>query len=109
MAIQISGTTVINDTRYLTNTRYQTTLTASTTAVSSQIYVVTSILSTTITLPLNPTAGDWVGISKRTAAAVTIARNGQNIMGFAENMEVDVEDAGFRLVFTGATSGWVIV
>jgi hypothetical protein len=108
MAIQISGTTVINDTRYLTNTRNQTSvISTNTTAVSSQTYIITAAL--TLTLPASPTAGDYVGVSKRTTGAVTIARNAQNIMSLAENMTVDVDDAGFRLVFTDATRGWVIV
>jgi hypothetical protein len=79
-----------------------------TTAVASRYYVATATL--TLTLPASPTAGQWVGISNRSATTtVVIGRNSQNIMGLAENMTIDSEHAGFRLLFADSTRGWVIV
>lgn len=77
------------------------------TAVSSTMYVVTASL--TLTLPLSPAVGDWVKVSNLSETTTgTIARNGENIMGLAEDMLLDVENAGITLTYTGATQGWVI-
>jgi hypothetical protein len=78
-----------------------------TTAVASRTYVFTASL--TLTLPASPTAGDWVAFSNRSGTLTSvIARNGQNIMGLAENMTVDSLNAGMTLTFTDATRGWVL-
>lgn len=77
-----------------------------TTAVASRTYVFTASL--TLTLPASPTAGDWVAFSNRSGTLTSvIARNGQNIMGLAENMTIDNLDAGMTLTFADATRGWV--
>lgn len=76
------------------------------TAVKSRTYVL--VASLTLTLPASPQAGDWITVSNRSATVTAvIARNGQNIMGLAEDMTVDSLHAGFRLVFADATRGWV--
>lgn len=83
-------------------------ISTSTIAVQSRTYVLTASL--TLTLPASPTAGDWVKVSNRSATTTAvIARNGQNIMGLAEDMTIDGLHAGFMLVFTDATRGWVVV
>lgn len=79
-----------------------------TTAVSRTMYVATANL--TLTLPATPAAGDIVGFSNMTGYANTIiARNGSDIMNLAENMTVDVADAGFTLIYSNTQYGWVII
>jgi len=78
-----------------------------TTAVASRVYVLTGSL--TLTLPSSPTAGNWVSVSNRSATTTAvIGRNGQNIMGLAEDMTIDNSTASFTLTFADATRGWVL-
>jgi hypothetical protein len=109
----VVGTT---DTQTLTNKTLTTPVVTqdvqvvgvSTSAVASRIYVMTA--SITITLPSSPSAGNWVGVSNRSGTSTpVIARNGQNIMGLAEDMTVDAVNAGFTLSYADATRGWVIL
>lgn len=82
-------------------------ISGNTTAAVSRAYVLTASL--TLTLPASPIAGDWVTVMNRSGTVTaTIARNGQSIMGLAEDMTVDDLNAGFRLVFADATRGWVL-
>jgi hypothetical protein len=77
-----------------------------TTAVRSRTYVFTASL--TLTLPASPTAGDFVMFSNRSGTSTpVIARNGQNIMGLAEDMTVNNVNYFATLVFTDSTRGWV--
>lgn len=71
-------------------------------------YVVTSG-GQTITLPASPSGGDSVSISVGNFTNTTVGRNGQNIMGLAEDMTIDTAYAGFVLRFHDATNGWRIV
>lgn len=65
-----------------------------------------------LTLPVTPIEGDVVGVSDvwGTFATnnLTIARNGNLIMGEAEDLIVDINNASFLLVYTGVTTGWKI-
>ena len=63
-----------------------------------------------LTLPLNPSVGDWVGIvpPSTTVSGQSIGRNGKNIMGLAEDMSVDTDGVPFRLTYVGVTRGWVM-
>lgn len=82
-------------------------ISTNTTAVASRTYVLTASL--TLTLPASPTAGDWVRIVNRSDTATPIVgRNGQNIMGLAEDMTLDSTTASLRLVFADAARGWVL-
>lgn len=79
-----------------------------TTAVSSRIYVLTASLI--LTLPASPSAGNWVTVSNMSGAVTaTIARNSQPIMALAEDLTVDLDGAGFTLVYSDATRGWVLL
>lgn len=63
-----------------------------------------------ITLPAAPDVGDQVGVRVLDLTnAVTVAANGSNIEGAAEDLVVDIARSGFLLVYSGATYGWVIV
>lgn len=72
----------------------------------------TTSSSWTLTLPASPSLGDVVAVidSHGTFAVnnLIIARNGQNIQGVAENLEADIANSSFELVFSGATDGWKI-
>ena len=86
-------------------------------AVSSNItmaannnYFVDTSAARTLTLPASPTLGDTIVIydASGTAATnnITIARNGSNINGVADNAIIDVNQASSTLVYTGSTLGW---
>lgn len=77
-----------------------------TTAVASRTYVFTASL--TLTLPASPSAGDWVAFSNfSNTTTCVIGRNGSNIMGLAENMDVDNVNYFATLVYADATRGWI--
>lgn len=62
----------------------------------------------TLTLPASPAENDYVAILRTAGTTVgsTIARNGQTIMGVAENMTLDVNVSYLRLDFVN--SSWRI-
>jgi hypothetical protein len=79
-----------------------------TTAVASRIYVLTASL--TLTLPASPSAGNTVTVSNMSGAiTAVIGRNSQPIMALAEDLTVDLDGAGFTLVYADATRGWVLL
>jgi hypothetical protein len=81
-------------------------ISTATTAVAFRTYVLTASL--TLTLPSSPTAGDWVKFSNRSGGITAIiGRNAQNIMGLAEDLTINIDGAGFTLVYADATRGWV--
>jgi hypothetical protein len=109
-----AGDVTLTGTQTLTNKTLTTpvitqnvqVISGNTTAVASRTYVFTASL--TLTLPASPTAGDWVAVSNRSGTSTpVIGRNGQNIMGLAEDMTVNNTSVGFTLVFADATRGWV--
>lgn len=78
-----------------------------TSAAAYTTYVLTASL--TLTLPSSPTAGDWIAVQNISATTTpVIGRNGQNIMGLAEDLTVDSDTASFTLTFADATRGWVL-
>jgi hypothetical protein len=89
-------------------------ITASANISSGQrILVDTSSASAyTLTLPSSPTMGDEIhfldGGYNCGTVHVTLARNGNNIMGLAQNMDIDTDGAAFKLVYYNTTRGWVI-
>ena len=76
-------------------------------------FVDTSSNAVTATLPASPTAGDTVRFIDLSAtfdtANLTVARNGKKIQGDASDMTVATERAGFALVFSGDTQGWLLM
>ena len=62
------------------------------------------------TLPANPDIGDTVGFTDAASNfdvnSLNILRNGSLIMGQADDLEIDLKDASFILIYTGATTGW---
>lgn len=67
----------------------------------------------TLTLPASPRVGARVDIVDAGGAAaannITIARNGSNIHGVAQDLILDVSDAAVTLVYYSASRGWVTV
>jgi hypothetical protein len=113
MAIQISGTNVIDNDRNLVNAgRIYTTVsnnqTTSKTLGNREFVSVTSA-GLTMTLPASPAAGNEVAIQVGDFTNTVIGRNSQNIMGLAEDMTIDVANRTVNLVFTDATRGWRVI
>jgi hypothetical protein len=88
--------------------------TASFTATSGDgFFVDTTSSALTVTLPASPSAGDIVAIADYAGTAetnnITIARNGSNIEGLAENGLMNVNRESKTLIYVDATQGWVAV
>jgi len=86
---------------------------ASATASKDNGYLLVPTANITLTLPATPTEGDKVGVSDASGLAttytMTVARNGSNIQGLAQDLTIDTNNSGFILVYVDATQGWVIV
>ena len=69
--------------------------------------------SFTLTLPSGPNIGDTVsfidGGDNCNTNNVTIARNGQKIVGLTQDLTIDTDSANFDLVFYNTSQGWRIV
>lgn len=63
----------------------------------------------TITLPSTPAVTTTVSIGVQDFTNTVIARNGQNIMGLAENMTIDAANTVVTLFFANASEGWRII
>ena len=63
----------------------------------------------TVTMPASPQSGWEVGVSiAGTFLDSVVARNGSNIMAFAEDMTIDKAYATLRFVYTDTNNGWRI-
>lgn len=83
-------------------------ISTNTTAVANSVYVLDA--DVTLTLPAAPTAGDSVKISNLSGDVnCVVGRNGNNIMGVAQDLTLDTASASFELIYSGATKGWVII
>jgi hypothetical protein len=83
------------------------------TAVAGNGYFVdTSSAAITVTLPASPSAGDLVGVKdyKLTSQTnnITLARNGSNIQGSANNFLIDTEGRSVTLIYVDSTQGWLV-
>lgn len=67
----------------------------------------------TIYLPGSPSYGDkirFIDYKRQSAVnALTINRNGNKIMGDTDDMTINTEGAAFDIMYTGSTSGWVVL
>jgi hypothetical protein len=92
-----------------TNVDVTTTYTAS---AAQQLWINTSGGAFTVTLPLSPQKGDtvrFIDVSNTfDTNNLTVNRNGQPIMGAADNLTVTTEGAAFDLIYYNATFGWRI-
>ena len=73
------------------------------------VYVFTNTSDLTHTLPLTPSVGYSLKISLRSTSTNTLGRNGNLIMGLAEDLVLDNLSASFELFFAGGSQGWVII
>lgn len=108
--VSISGTeTLTNKTlTYPVIVESVTVISANTTAVASGAYTFTASL--TLTLPASPVAGQWVKIIDRSGTLTSvIARNGQPIMGLAEDFTCDIANFFATFLYVDGTRGWVLI
>jgi len=88
-------------------------ITGNTNATDGNGYAMVAAAALTVTLPATPTEGDTIGIvdanQTATTYTLTVARNGSNIESTAEDLIVDIDGAGFILVYVDSTIGWKIV
>ena len=82
-------------------------------ANKQQAFCNTSGGAFTITLPGSPVKGDSVRIfdvnKTFDTQNLTIARNGNPIMGDASDLTVSTEGAAFELVFFDGSQGWRLI
>jgi len=82
-------------------------------AANDRVFADTTSGAITVTLPASPLTGDQVSVIDLAGTFdtnnLTIARNGNNIMGLAEDLVITQENAGLALVYTGATNGWKLI
>ena len=92
---------------------WQAVVTSSLTVVAKSGYFInTSSAAITATLPASPVLGDFISFIDYAGTFdtnnLTIARNGKNIQGVAEDLTVATERAGLTLVFVDNTQGWLL-
>ena len=87
----------------------QTVLVDGTTTVATDISITNTVAnnvgSFTITLPATPLANDVIAILDNTSSfdtnPLTVARNGNNIMGLAQDVTIDIKNASIELIYDG--------
>src|SRR5210317_344411 len=94
-------------------TSWQAVKTTGFTAVAGEGYFCnTTSAAFTVTLPATPTIGDEVAIVDYAGTFdtnnLTVGRNSENIQGSAADLTVATERAGFTLVYTDGTQGWLL-
>ena len=81
-------------------------------AASEGYFINTTSVAITATLPASPSLGDFITFIDYAGTFdtnnLTIARNGKNIQGAAEDLTVSIERSGFTLVFVDDTQGWLL-
>lgn len=116
----LSGTpttvsTFTNDSKYHAG-EWDTTVKTGSFTVSSQDYfqgffVDTNTAAVTVTLPASPNDGEIIKVIDVGANAssnnITIARNGNNIQGVAQDLTVAVDRAAFEVIYL-SSYGWVL-
>lgn len=75
-------------------------------------FVTTTGGAVTMTLPSSPTVGNrvrWMDLASSFGTyALTIARNGEKIMGYEDNLVCQNNDESGILEYTGSSYGWVL-
>jgi hypothetical protein len=93
----------------VTLNQYSSVTAGGTTSLADGAFRTVTAGAIQLSLPASPAAGDTVYISNGPYTNTTVARNGQNIMGLAENLTLDVENIGITLIFADSTRGWRIM
>ena len=82
-------------------------------STNSGYFVDTTGGAKTMTLPTSVTIGDTVRINDLAgtfgANNLTVARNGSNIQGVADDLVVSVNQSSFGLVYSNGTYGWKLL
>jgi len=85
-------------------------VTSNTNAEKGKTYVFDQPTAYTLTLPLSPSDGDSIQISNRSSITGNIlGRNGELIMGSANDLTLDLNTVSFILTYTSGAQGWVII
>lgn len=112
MAIQISGTTVINNQAEIATglvSLYDRTFSVGvSTTLQNRDFCSVTTQGTTITLPATPSSGNQVTIKVGNFINTVVGRNGSNIMSLAENMTINAADSTVDLIYVNSTQGWEI-
>jgi hypothetical protein len=113
-SITVNGTSVsLGGSVSAGSIEWQAVKTAAFNAVAGEGYFVDtdSVGAVTATLPGSPSAGDTIAFKDYAANfgtnALTIARNGNNIQGVANDSEISTNRASIVLVYIDATKGWL--
>lgn len=88
-------------------------------AVSSNItlskwnnYMVDTSSARTLTLPASPSQGDEIHIFDISGTAatnkITVNSNSNKINGSVQNLDIDANNAGVVLIYTGSSYGWKV-
>lgn len=78
------------------------------TLVAGEFCTVSTSGDAVLTLPASPKIGDQVAVYVISANLAVVNRNGQFIMGLAENMTLDVNAVPTILVYLSPSQGWII-
>lgn len=118
-SFKVSGTTIVDSGRNLTNinsldstvTSLWDTVGIGTTnkTLVNREYLSVVSSGSSITLPATPNPGWEVAVGVGTFTNVVILRNGENIMGLAEDMTIDQQYATVNLLYVDSTRGWRII
>lgn len=92
---------------------WQAVKTTNFTAVAGEGYFInTTSGAISMTLPISPSLGDFVSVIDYAGTFdtnnLTVGRNSQPIQGTAADLTVATERAGFTLVYTDGTQGWLL-
>jgi hypothetical protein len=111
-SLDVNGDTDISGTATLGgitgNVFSNVTTTATSKTIINREYCVVTASGQTITLPASPTSGDQVLISVLDFTDTVIGRNGQNIMGLAEDCTINTAQSTINLVYIDSSRGWRI-
>ena len=79
-------------------------------ATANNQYVLTNAAATTVTLPASPSAGDVIYVTVGNSLSTNVvARNGNNIMGLAQDLTLNSPNASAQLRYVNSTLGWVMI
>ena len=111
--LKTNGSGTLSFTDVSGGTSWQAVKTTGFTAVAGEGYFCnTTSGAFTVTLPASPTIGDEVAIVDYAGTFdtnnLTVGRNSENIQGSAADLTVATERAGFTLVYTDGTQGWLL-
>lgn len=75
-------------------------------------YMVDTSSARTLTLPASPSSGDEIHIFDVTGTAatnkITVGSNSNKINGAVQDLEIDANNAGVVLIYTGSAYGWKV-